>query len=134
MDPCLYIVGGAASVDGPLRPQPFSCVDALNLQDPSWSQLPAMSVPRRGCATLTTEGKLFALGGTGPLGEPLASGEVFDFTQYRWSTLPAMKEPRKDFTAFVSDGKLFVFGGGDIDASLTSCEGFDLSGGDGWTM
>lgn len=128
---CVYAIGGACNPDAGVPPIssgiPLDNTDMFDSSDLAWVPLPAMATPRRACAALGINGRIFALGGTGKWGEALECVEALDTSSGCWTSCRPMSAPRKSFAAHSIGGKIYVFGGGDIAGGLSSAEVLDLA-------
>ena len=115
----IYVVGGC-NEHGRL-----STVELHDPQNASWKWLAPMTSPRslHGCVAL--DGKLYAVGGVGDVGQALATAEVYDPQTDGWQPLPKMSTARCQFGLAAAGGKIYAFGGWDGCALLTSVEAYD---------
>lgn len=114
--PYIYVSGGSCGLV-------VDSAERLNPRTGLWETLPSMCIPRRACATASTGGRFYVLGGVdvprfvGSFDLPSWAyedkyrPECFDPAQNRWELLPAMNRPYTHAAATALGGYIYVFGG-----------------------
>ena len=96
-----------------------------SLHSRSWrTDVPSMTTPRCGSATVEMDGRMLVFGGMNAT-VFVKSCEAFDPTTNQWTPLPPMSTPREEACAVTWEGRAFVFGGFDGLTALSSAECFD---------
>ena len=68
-------------------------------------------------STCVVDGKIYAIGGAGPVYEALRTVEEYDPTTDTWTTKTEMLTARQCLSASVVNGKIYVIGGGDSSST-----------------
>lgn len=126
----LLVSGGATSGPDLTQATAIAATDAYNAITNTWTQLPAMALPRSGhSVTQLADGRVFACGGAqGTLTAPTSLDlvQVFTPSTNTWSpALTPLSTTRAGHGAAVTpDGMLVLFGGngGPTNTSLSSIE------------
>lgn len=109
--------------------EPTNRAWAYSPRNRKWRELPSMRIARGAAAGAVVGDRLYVAGGTTAFGnenEPIASLEIFDFSQDRWLPGPEMPTRRHHFGAAAVDGRLFFAGGRQPQhMALASFEEFD---------
>jgi N-acetylneuraminic acid mutarotase len=63
-------------------------------------------------STCVVDGKIYAIGGAGPVYEALSAVEVYDPATDTWTTKPEMPTARQGLSTSVVNGKIYAIGGG----------------------
>ncbi|CAI9097462.1 OLC1v1033894C1 [Oldenlandia corymbosa var. corymbosa] len=86
------------------------------------------------CQVVSTEGKLFVLGGWDPSSwEPVRDVFKFEFTTGRWTQCADMPSTRSFFAVGAAEGRIFIAGGHDESKNaLSSAWVYDVEGNE-WT-
>lgn len=130
---CIYAMGGSHLV-WPVR----HVLDSAERFDPRlgrWQELPRLSRERCAAAAVTSQRRIFVMGGCDEDGVALASTEMLDLRHERphWEVLPLMRRARCNFAAAVSSGLIIVAGGyDDKTRDVDIVEQLDPSLGIGW--
>lgn len=126
----LLVVGGT---DGRHVHDSIDCFDTRTKKwvSPTCGSL---NVARAAFGTATVGGKVYAVGGYGESGAPLATAEVYDEEKGRWELLPgSLSDARMDCGLCAVGHLLVVVGGrGEGGGVLGSCEIYDLNRGGEW--
>jgi hypothetical protein len=80
-----------------------------------WTFAPDMPTPRSGLAAAALNGIVYALGGIGSTGPPLATVESFNIAADNWSTRASMPTARVDFGAVGVNGRIYAIGGDNLN-------------------
>lgn len=75
-----------------------------------WESGASLSVPRRNCASVEHEGRVFAIGGFDGT-KIIGSMEAYDSRMKGWTLLEPMPTPRSSSMAVAKGGKVWVLGG-----------------------
>ncbi len=117
-----FMTGGSDLIDGVTNAQVY------NIQTNTWTALPPMNNARFAHESAFVGGKLYVVGGVGPL----TTGEVFNFTTQKWSAIAPM--PNTHFygtSALAQDasGKVFwlIIGGEDNFGLLNTVDVYDFA-------
>jgi len=114
----LYIAGG---YDGERYLDSLYCLDMSTMV---WEEKSSMMSKRCYIATVTFDGKIYALGGHDGGTSRLKTVETYDPSTNMWTEMPSMNRRRSDFGATVVEGKIFAVGGFDGQDVLSSVEYF----------
>ena len=96
-----------------------------SLHSRSWrTDVPLMSTPRCGSASVAMQGRMLVFGGMKATGF-MESCEAFDPLTNEWTALPPMSTRRSEACAVGWEGRAFVFGGENGAHALSSAECFD---------
>eukprot|EP00930_Biecheleria_cincta_P104840 TRINITY_DN9727_c0_g1_i1.p1 TRINITY_DN9727_c0_g1~~TRINITY_DN9727_c0_g1_i1.p1 ORF type:complete len:657 (-),score=112.85 TRINITY_DN9727_c0_g1_i1:15-1934(-) len=133
--PFIYVCGGSCGVA-------MDSAERFSPRTGQWETLPSMCMPRRACATASTGGRFYVMGGVdvprfnaGMVQQEsfLLSGnmedkyrpERFDPCLNRWELLPPMNRPYTHAAATALGGFVYLFGGLSFGNVLDQAQRFD---------
>ena len=90
-----------------------------------WTMLPPMAHARVGFGLVTIDDKIYAIGGSNDMSDPLTSMEEFNIYTNKWRSLPDMNLKRAWSAYAVANKKIYVIGGGIMGKLYESVECFD---------
>ena len=121
----LYAVGGNAWT----TPWYFSSAEVYDPINDSWNYIASMDISRNGPGVTVLDGKLYVVGGApdgAPVGDPVASAEVYDPSDSSWHYIASMSVPRQYPGVAALGGKLYAVGGNNSGGTfLASAEVYD---------
>jgi N-acetylneuraminic acid mutarotase len=96
----------------------FSCIVTSNCAfasatEDQWAAMADMPTPRGYLRVATVNEKIYAIGGSGPIG----TNEEYDPTTNIWTTKASMPNPQQSFAIAVYDNKIYCIGGLSTDVS-----------------
>ena len=100
-----------ASTSGPPTAVPTVAADGI------WTKRADMPTGRWELSTCVVDGKIYAIGGAGPVWQALGSMEEYDPTTDTWTTKSEMPTARQGLSTSVVDGKIYAIGGGAASSS-----------------
>lgn len=100
---CSHVTFGAATV--------ALLAACAGIPEGTWSSNNDMPTGRWELATCSVDGKIYAIGGAGPVHEALATVEEYDPQTGTWKKKSDMPTPRQGLSANVVDGKIYAIGG-----------------------
>jgi hypothetical protein len=118
---------GAKGVDANDASQEvLGTAEAYDPATDTWTSLAALQTPRHGLAVAASRGRLYAIGGAGSDGKPVATVESYDPASNSWRAEPPLNTARALVAATtLPDGTILVTGGiGTNGAALRSAEAF----------
>ena len=77
-----------------------------------WIRRADMPTGRWELSTCVVDGKIYAIGGAGPVYQALGTVEVYDPTTDTWTTKSEMPTARQGLSTSVVNGKIYAIGGG----------------------
>ena len=98
----------------PIRPTETAVVTRVN---GTWTTRADMPTGRWELSTCVVDGKIYAIGGAGPVYEALRTVEVYDPATDTWTTKSEMPTARQGLSTSVVDGKIYAIGGGSASSS-----------------
>ena len=110
-------------------PTAVSPTAAATATDPSgvWTTRSDMPTGRWELSTCVVDGKIYAIGGAGPVYQALRTVEVYDPTTDTWTIKSEMPTARQALSTSVVNGKIYAIGGGAAaSAAYTSVEAFSV--------
>jgi Protein kinase domain/Kelch motif len=109
----IVVIGGVTHGLGPEAV--LGSVEAYTPSTDRWAKLPSLRTPRRGlAAAVSTDGRIWAIGGFDRDGDPLRSVEVYQPGTGAWVPGPPLRAARADLAAVTAgDGSVYAIGGGD---------------------
>lgn len=133
--PFIYVCGGSCGVA-------MDSAERFSPRTGQWETLPSMCMPRRACATASTGGRFYVMGGVdvprfspGMVQQesPHHSGHIedkyrperFDPCLNRWELLPPMNRPYTHAAATALGGFVYLFGGLSFGNVLDQAQRFD---------
>ncbi|XP_066285902.1 kelch-like protein 8 isoform X3 [Branchiostoma lanceolatum] len=123
----LFSVGGrGASGD------PFKSIEAYDLRNDRWFQIPEMSTRRRHVGVTSTLGKLYAMGGHDG-SDHLNTVEMYDPHINKWTILSPMATKRRGIAVASLGGPIYAVGGLDDSACFHTVERYDIES-DTWNF
>ena len=117
----LYAVGGSDKYSNAL-----SSVEVFDPSNGTWVAAPSMTTVRDSLGLAAFDGKLYAAGGENNSEYQSATVEVFDPALNKWVRAPSMGTARDSLGLAALGGKLYAVGGYAHNASVATCEVFDL--------
>lgn len=124
----LYVVGGETA---PGRSN-VNSIEQFSPAKNTWTELSPMGTSRRGVGVATSDGYVYAIGGSDGV-DALRLVEKYDPATDSWTRLADMNQERSSVSAAVVGGQLYAIGGYDgITSCLRSVERYDPSD-DSWT-
>lgn len=128
----IYVVGGCVpptAVNDMVGPPSY--LDILQVYDTTsgaWTIKRSMPIQRFGLAAVFgADGKLYAMGGHGPAGQPVADVHAYDPATDTWTPCGPLPSPRYHVVGVraASTGRIFAIGGLSVLAGLTDVDEFD---------
>eukprot|EP00440_Ansanella_granifera_P051070 gb/GFBE01055356.1/.p1 GENE.gb/GFBE01055356.1/~~gb/GFBE01055356.1/.p1 ORF type:complete len:651 (+),score=89.76 gb/GFBE01055356.1/:1-1953(+) len=132
--PFIYVCGGSCGIA-------MDSAERFNPRTGQWETLPSMRMPRRACATASTGGRFYVMGGVDVprftdtlcrdgvqqpwVYEDKYRPECFDPVLNRWELLPPMNRPYTHAAATSVGGYVYVFGGLSFGNVLDQAQRFD---------
>jgi N-acetylneuraminic acid mutarotase len=77
----------------------------------SWTRKADMPTGRWDLSTCVVDGKIYAIGGAGPVYQALKTVEMYDPATDRWETKTSMPTAREGLSTSVINGKIYAIGG-----------------------
>lgn len=116
----LYFIGGTDITRTRISSKSYK----LNLDNYTVEELGKLNVGRFYSVFLSAGNHLFAIGGRGENGVPLADVESLDttVTDGKWVSLAKLSKPRVGHSAWSANGKIFVLGGTTSETGTPSAE------------
>lgn len=99
-------------------------VEAYNVNERVWVELPSMPLPRDSMAA-GTDGKVIVLAGGSDRKNSFDDVMIFDWQSKKWSMSTAMPSGRAYAASAMDSGRLLV-AGGSTNVEIDTCEAFDL--------
>jgi N-acetylneuraminic acid mutarotase len=110
--------------DAPTAVPPTAAATATSA-DGIWTTMADMPTGRWELSTCVVDGKIYAIGGAGPVFQALRTVEVYDPATDTWTTKSEMPTARQGLSTSVVNGKIYAIGGGAASsASYASIETF----------
>ena len=110
--------------DAPTAVPPPAAATATTA-DGIWTTRADMPTGRWELSTCVVDGKIYAIGGAGPVYQALRAVEVYNPATDTWTTKSEMPTARQGLSTSVVNGKIYAIGGGAASsASYTSVETF----------
>lgn len=120
----LVLVACSTYQVAPTQTPPTATATAISA-DGIWSTRADMPTGRWELSTCVVDGKIYAIGGAGPVHEALRTVELYDPATDTWTTKSEMPTARQGLSTSVVNGKIYAIGGGAAgSASYTSVETF----------
>ena len=129
----LLLVGCGAPVATPIpipptttpSPVPPTAATTPASTDGIWTKRADMPTPRWEHYTGVVDGKIYVIGGAGPVYEALGTVEVYDPVSDTWETKSPMPTARQGLSTSVVNGKIYAIGGAEFSsASFSNSEKF----------
>ncbi|MDD3140196.1 MAG: kelch repeat-containing protein [Lachnospiraceae bacterium] len=121
LDGKIYAIGGLEKQISDGFPPKLSSVEVYDPSTDTWTTESSMSTSRYIFQTEVINGKIYAIGGLGPIDSyPLSSVEVYDPSIDTWTTLSSMSVARYDFQTEVINGRIYAIGGQISDETMLS--------------
>ncbi len=111
----LILVGCGAPVATPTAIPPTANATSA---DGIWTARAEMPTPRWEHYTCVVDGKIYVIGGAGPVYEALGTVEVYDPATDTWETKSPMPTARQGLSTSVVNGKIYAIGG--VESSSAS--------------
>ncbi|MCB4366862.1 hypothetical protein KIH07_24255 [Hydrogenophaga taeniospiralis] len=128
----IYVVGGCVpptELNGMVGPPSYlDILQVYDTQSGAWTIKRSMPTQRFGLAAVFgADGKLYAMGGHGPDGHPVAEVHVYDPATDMWTSCAPLPSPRYHVVGVraASTGRIFAIGGLNVLAGLTGVDEFD---------
>jgi len=130
--PFIYVCGGSCGIA-------MDSAERFSPRTGQWETLPSMCMPRRACATASTGGRFYVMGGVDVprftssvfkesppwVYEDKYRPECFDPVLNRWELMPPMNRPYTHAAATSLGGFVYVFGGLSFGNVLDQAQRFD---------
>lgn len=111
----IYVAGGYDALEQPvasmLRYDPAA--NEWSDQTSDGKELPSLNTKRFGCGLVEANGKLYAIGGLGEDGKPLASVEQYDPVSNQWSFKSPLPTARAYLSCLTVQNRIWAIGGYD---------------------
>lgn len=108
----------------PTQVPPTATATATSADD-TWTKRADMPTRRWELSTCVVDGKIYAIGGAGPVYQALHSVEVYDPATDTWTAKSEMPTARQGLSTSVVNGKIYAIGGGaSSSSSYTRVETF----------
>ncbi len=102
------------------KPVPPTATAPAMSADGTWTTRADMPTPRWEHYTCVVDGKIYVIGGAGPVYEALGTVEVYDPATGIWETKSPMPTARQGLSTSVVNGKIYAIGGGVSSSSAYS--------------
>ena len=110
--------------DAPTAVPPIAAATATSA-DGIWTRRADMPTGRWELSTCVVDGKIYAIGGAGPVYQALRTVEVYDPATDTWTTESEVPTARQCLSTSMVNGKIYAIGGGASSSALyTSVEVF----------
>jgi N-acetylneuraminic acid mutarotase len=93
-------------------PVPSTAAETAVRVDGFWTTRADMPTARWELSTCVVDGKIYAIGGAGPIYQALGTVEVYDPANDTWTTMSEMPTARQGLSTSVVNGKIYAIGGG----------------------
>lgn len=110
----IYVIGGnQRPLGGELDYTGLKVIEMYDtVSDTAWVRLQDMPTGRWGATAIAVDGKIYVIGGTTGLANPVYSSiEVYDPNTDSWSTKASMPTARYQLTTCLLDDKIYAIGG-----------------------
>ena len=122
----LFSVGCGAPTAAPTPVPPSATATPISVGG-VWTSGTYMPTPRWEHYTCVVDGKIYVIGGAGPVYEALGTVEVYDPATDTWETKSEMPTARQGLSTSVVNGKIYAIGGAEFSsASFTVSEKFSI--------
>jgi hypothetical protein len=99
-------------------PVPPTAAATATSADGIWTTRADMPTGRWELSTCVVDGKIYAIGGAGPVYQALGTVEVYDPATDTWQTKSEMPTARQGLSTSVVNGKIYAIGGGAASSTL----------------
>ena len=120
----IYVIGGRDAT-APITPKPV--VSAVDVYDPAtntWTSGPSLPIPAAEQMTITSNGKIYAIGGNGEF-LPTNVVQELDTETQTWTLKANMPDARSSASVSVNNGLIYISGGGGAGIELNSLLWYD---------